>query len=168
MLKPCQYSLDNIREVIMVMYNVTQQELFSHERCRRIVKAREGCAGAMRRFTNASWPEIAMAMGRTYHSCLHTANKRFKKSDTVDIPEIRIITKDEFFEEVSHKVEMKGVTDSTGMPDLEAAQTSWPIFPTGSLELASIWVKCDDQIVGWVKEWKRPEWKMVGSKLVEI
>lgn len=168
MLKPCQYSLDNIRGAVMEMYNVNQAELFSHERSQSVVKAREGCTAAMRHFSQASYPEIAMAMGRTYHSCLHTAHKRFKKADMVVIPNVRIMTKDKFFEEVSHRVEMNGVLDSAGLPDLEAAQTEWPVFPTGSIELASIWVKCDEQIVGWVKDWKRPEFKMVGSSLQEI
>ena len=58
---------------------VDRDELLSSGRHRRVVLARGLCAYLARELTNACFPEIAAALGRTTHSTVHTADRRIRR-----------------------------------------------------------------------------------------
>jgi chromosomal replication initiation ATPase DnaA len=68
--------LGRIIEVVCQELGVDRDELLSSGRHRRVVLARGLCAYLARELTNACFPEIATALGRTTHSTVHTADRR--------------------------------------------------------------------------------------------
>ena len=71
--------LNRIIEVVCGEVGVNQDELLSSGRHRKVVLARGLCAYLARELTNACFPEIASALGRTTHSTVHTADSRIRK-----------------------------------------------------------------------------------------
>ena len=80
--------LSRIIEVVCQELGVDRDELLSSGRHRRVVLARGLCAYLGRELTNACFPEIATALGRTTHSTVHTADRRTRKQleDDVKVP----------------------------------------------------------------------------------
>jgi len=71
--------LSRIIEVVCDEVGVDRDELLSSGRHRRVVLARGLCAYLARELTNACFPEIAAALGRTTHSTVHTADRRIRR-----------------------------------------------------------------------------------------
>jgi chromosomal replication initiator protein len=71
--------LSRIIEVVCSEVGVNRDELLSSGRHRKVVLARGLCAYLARELTNACFPEIASALGRTTHSTVHTADRRTRK-----------------------------------------------------------------------------------------
>ncbi len=71
--------LARIIEVVCEAVGVDRDELLSTGRHRRVVLARGLCAYLAREMTNACFPEIAAALGRTTHSTVHTADRRIRR-----------------------------------------------------------------------------------------
>jgi chromosomal replication initiator protein len=71
--------LSRIIEVVCTEVGVNRDELLSSGRHRKVVLARGLCAYLARELTNACFPEIASALGRTTHSTVHTADRRTRK-----------------------------------------------------------------------------------------
>ena len=76
--------LANIIEVVCEAVGVDRDELLSTGRHRRVVLARGLCAYLAREMTNACFPEIATALGRTTHSTVHTADRRIRRQLEAD------------------------------------------------------------------------------------
>lgn len=71
--------LSRIIDVVCNEVGVNRDELLSSGRHRKVVLARGLCAYLARELTNACFPEIASALGRTTHSTVHTADRRTRK-----------------------------------------------------------------------------------------
>jgi chromosomal replication initiator protein len=82
--------LSRIIEVVCNEIGVNRDELLSSGRHRKVVLARGLCAYLARELTNACFPEIASALGRTTHSTVHTADRRTRKQleDDIRVPDI--------------------------------------------------------------------------------
>jgi chromosomal replication initiator protein len=76
--------LSRILEVVCKEVGVDRDELLSSGRHRRVVLARGLCAYLARELTNACFPEIASALGRTTHSTVHTADRRIRRQLEAD------------------------------------------------------------------------------------
>ena len=76
--------LSRIIEVVCEEVGVDRDELLSSGRHRRVVLARGLCAYLARELTNACFPEIAAALGRTTHSTVHTADRRIRRQLEAD------------------------------------------------------------------------------------
>lgn len=68
-----------IIESVCSSVQVDRDDLLSNGRHRRVVLARGLCAYLAREMTNACFPEIASALGRTTHSTVHTADRRIRR-----------------------------------------------------------------------------------------
>ena len=77
--------LGRIIEVVCQELGVDRDELLSSGRHRRVVLARGLCAYLARELTNACFPEIATALGRTTHSTVHTADRRTRTQLDEDV-----------------------------------------------------------------------------------
>lgn len=82
--------LSRIIEVVCNEIGVNRDELLSSGRHRKVVLARGLCAYLARELTNACFPEIASALGRTTHSTVHTADRRTRKQleEDIRVPDI--------------------------------------------------------------------------------
>ena len=82
--------LSRIIDVVCNEIGVNRDELLSSGRHRKVVLARGLCAYLARELTNACFPEIASALGRTTHSTVHTADRRTRKQldDDIRVPDI--------------------------------------------------------------------------------
>ena len=69
---------------------VNESDLFSQSRHGDVVRVRQVYAALARRFTDASWPEIAKAMNRVKHTSALTASKAMHRKFEHD-PELRAI-----------------------------------------------------------------------------
>lgn len=65
--------------VVCEKMNVSMSDLTGSGRHRRVVLARAMVAYLSRELTTHSYPEIAQALGREYHSTVHTADQRLRK-----------------------------------------------------------------------------------------
>lgn len=87
---------------------VERGELIGSGRHRRVVLARGLIAHLARELTTHSYPEIATAMGRTYHSTVHSAARRLKRQmedgETVDVGGDRCLTLRELTEQLRHEI----------------------------------------------------------------
>jgi chromosomal replication initiator protein len=66
-------------DVVCNRMGVTMADLTGAGRHRRVVQARAIVAYLARELTTHSYPEIARAVGRNYHSTVHTADQRLRK-----------------------------------------------------------------------------------------
>jgi chromosomal replication initiator protein len=70
---------------------ITRADLMGSSRHRRMVLGRALVAYLGREMTSHSYPEIARALGRAYHSTIHTAEQRLRRQmeakETVDLGE---------------------------------------------------------------------------------
>ena len=82
--------LSRIIDVVCNEIGVNRDELLSSGRHRKVVLARGLCAYLARELTNACFPEIASALGRTTHSTVHTADRRTRKQleEDIRVPDI--------------------------------------------------------------------------------
>lgn len=71
--------VSQIIEAVCGAVRVDRDDLLSNGRHRRVVLARGLCAYLAREMTNACFPEIASALGRTTHSTVHTADRRIRR-----------------------------------------------------------------------------------------
>ena len=71
--------VSQIIEAVCGAVQVDRDDLLSNGRHRRVVLARGLCAYLAREMTNACFPEIASALGRTTHSTVHTADRRIRR-----------------------------------------------------------------------------------------
>lgn len=78
--------VNRILEVVCEAVGVQHDELLSSGRHRRVVLARGLAAYLAREMTNACFPEIASALGRTTHSTVHTADRRIRRQLELDEP----------------------------------------------------------------------------------
>ncbi|MHC5003596.1 MAG: DnaA ATPase domain-containing protein [Planctomycetota bacterium] len=76
--------IDQVIEAVCQQLGVTRNDLMGTGRHRRVVLARGLVAFLGRDLTTQSYPEIAEALGRRYHSTVHTAAKRLAKQIEVD------------------------------------------------------------------------------------
>ena len=76
--------LARILEVVCETVGVEHDDLLSNGRHRRVVLARGLSAYLAREMTNACFPEIASALGRTTHSTVHTADRRIRRQLELD------------------------------------------------------------------------------------
>ncbi len=76
--------LARILEVVCEAVGVEHDDLLSNGRHRRVVLARGLSAYLAREMTNACFPEIASALGRTTHSTVHTADRRIRRQLELD------------------------------------------------------------------------------------
>ncbi len=76
--------LNRILEVVCEAVGVEHDDLLSNGRHRRVVLARGLSAYLAREMTNACFPEIASALGRTTHSTVHTADRRIRRQLELD------------------------------------------------------------------------------------
>ncbi len=76
--------LSRILEVVCDAVGVERDDLLSNGRHRRVVLARGLSAYLAREMTNACFPEIASALGRTTHSTVHTADRRIRRQLELD------------------------------------------------------------------------------------
>lgn len=76
--------VNRILEVVCESVGVEHDELLSSGRHRRVVLARGLAAYLAREMTNACFPEIASALGRTTHSTVHTADRRIRRQLELD------------------------------------------------------------------------------------
>jgi chromosomal replication initiator protein len=76
---PVPIRLPRIIEIVCERLGVTGSDLVGNGRHRRIVLARALVAHLGRELTTHSYPEIARAMGRTYHSTVHSAAQRLQR-----------------------------------------------------------------------------------------
>jgi chromosomal replication initiator protein len=71
--------LHGLIDVVCERLNVARTDLTGSGRHRRVVLARAVVAYLSRELTTHSYPEIAQALGREYHSTVHTADQRLRK-----------------------------------------------------------------------------------------
>lgn len=71
--------LSAVIETVCTRLNVVRSDLIGSGRHKRVVLARALVAYLSREMTTHSFPEIAQALGRTFHSTIHTADQRLRK-----------------------------------------------------------------------------------------
>lgn len=76
--------IGTVIEVVCERLGVSRNDLMGSGRHRRVVMARALVAHLGRELTTLSYPEIAQALGRSYHSTVHTAAQRLRKQLAAD------------------------------------------------------------------------------------
>jgi len=76
--------LHTIVEVVCDRLGVSRSDLVGSRRHKRVVLARAVIAHLAREMTTHSYPEIARAIGRSYHSTVHTAAQRLGRQLAAD------------------------------------------------------------------------------------
>jgi chromosomal replication initiator protein len=71
--------VESIIDVVCEQLAVSRTDLLGTTRHRRVVLARSLVAFLAREMTTRSFPEIASALGRSYHSTVHSAARRLKE-----------------------------------------------------------------------------------------
>jgi len=76
---PTPVRITTVIDVVCERVGVTRSDLMGSSRHRRVVLGRALVAFLGRLLTTQSYPEIARALGRSYHSTVHTAERRLKR-----------------------------------------------------------------------------------------
>jgi chromosomal replication initiator protein len=88
---PTPVRIGAVIDVICRRVGISRNDLMGSSRHRRIVLGRALVAFLGREMTSHSYPEIARALGRSYHSTIHTAEQRLRRQmeagETVDLAE---------------------------------------------------------------------------------
>ncbi|MCP3905334.1 MAG: AAA family ATPase [Planctomycetes bacterium] len=71
--------IGTVIDVVCARLGISRPELMSSSRHRRVVLGRGLVAYLGREMTTHSYPEIARALGRAYHSTIHTAHQRLAR-----------------------------------------------------------------------------------------
>ncbi|MDG2055259.1 MAG: DnaA/Hda family protein [Phycisphaerales bacterium] len=101
--------IGTIMQAVCDRLTISQADLIGSSRQRTVTLARGVVAYMGRKMTALSYPEIAQALGRSYHSTIHTAAKRIahriEAEDRVDIPgEAEPIDLRELTDQLRHEV----------------------------------------------------------------
>jgi chromosomal replication initiator protein len=106
---PMPVRIGTVIDVVCDRLGISRSDLMGSSRHRQIVLGRGLVAYLAREMTTHSYPEIARALGRSYHSTIHTAEQRLRRQIDDDRPidigdQRRALPLSEFVSQLRHEI----------------------------------------------------------------